>query len=71
MDYLLDSNIVIIYSRDNEVARRIEEDYKIFSGDYRLAISTVSLGEINASIKKLQLGERRKNKMIERLGSIE
>ena len=29
MDYLLDSNIVIIYSRDNEVARRIEEDYKI------------------------------------------
>ena len=62
MDYLLDSNIVIIYSRDNEVVRRIEEDYKIFSGDYRLAVSTVSLGEINASIKKLQLGERRKNK---------
>ena len=63
MDYLLDSNIVIIYSRDNEVARRIEEDYKIFSGDHRLAISTVSLGEINASVKKLQLGERRKNKI--------
>lgn len=63
MDYLLDSNIIIIYSRDNELARKIEADYKIFSGDHRLGISTVSLGEINASIKKLQLGARRKKKI--------
>ena len=70
MDYLHDSNIVVIYSRDNDLARRIEEDYAIFRGDHRLAISTVSLGEINASIKKLQLGEKRKQKIEQILGNI-
>lgn len=70
MDYLLDSSIVIIYSRDNEVARRIEEDYELFSGNHRLGISTVSLGEIDAFVKKLQLGERRKNKIEQILQNI-
>ncbi len=65
MDYLLDTNIVVIYSRDNEIARKIEAKYQIFNTDNRLAISTISLGEINAISKKLQLGEKRKNKIDE------
>jgi len=65
MDYLLDTNIVVIYSRDNAVAKKIEAEYQIFNKDNRLAISTISLGEINAITKKLQLGERRKNKINE------
>jgi len=37
MDYLLDTNIVIIYSRDNEIAKKIETEYQIFHEDNRLA----------------------------------
>ncbi|MEL7222731.1 MAG: type II toxin-antitoxin system VapC family toxin, partial [Bacteroidota bacterium] len=70
MDYLLDSNIVIIYSRDNKISEAIEKKYKIFSGDNRLAISTVSLGEINATIKKLNVGEKRKDKIKEILDRV-
>lgn len=62
MDYLLDSNIVIVYSRNSEMASRIENEYKIFSEENRLAISTISIGEINATIKKLNLGAKRENR---------
>jgi tRNA(fMet)-specific endonuclease VapC len=56
MDYLLDSNIILIYSRNDKVARNIEAKYQIFSGDNRLGISIVSKGEIEASILKSGLG---------------
>jgi len=48
MNYLLDSNIIIIYSRDNDISNLIEEKYQLFSGNHQLFISVVSLGEINA-----------------------
>jgi len=70
MDYLLDTNIVVIYSRANEIAKKIEGKYQIFSNDNRLAISTISLGEINAITKKLQLGERRRNNINEIVGNL-
>lgn len=73
MDYLLDTNIIVIYSRDNKLSEKIEEKYEIFSGDNRLFISVVTLGEIDAFIKKFKLGERRKrnfNKILEGVVSI-
>jgi len=66
MDYLLDTNIVLIYSRANKISREIEKRYKIFNVNNRLALSVVSLGELDALIKKLELGESR----IERINSI-
>jgi len=60
MDYLLDSNIIIIYSRDNDLSNLVEQKYQLFNGKHRLFISVVSLGEVNAIIKKLQLGKKRK-----------
>ena len=59
MDYLLDSNIIVIYSRDNEISNLIEQRYQLFSGNHRLFVPVVTLGEINAIIKKLQLGDKR------------
>ena len=59
MDYLLDSNLLLIYSRTNEVAQRIEQDYGFFLPDNRLVVSVVTLGELNALGKKLGLGRRR------------
>lgn len=65
MDYLLDSNIILIYSRNDKVARKLESRHKIFSGDNRLGISIVSKGEIEASILKAGLGEKRKQRIKE------
>jgi len=63
MDYLLDSNIILIYSRNDKVARDIEAKYKIFSGDNRIGISIISRGEIEASILKAGLGEARQKRI--------
>lgn len=65
MDFLLDSNIILIYSRNDKVARNIEAKYQIFSGDNRLGISIIAKAEIEASILKAGLGERRKQKITE------
>ncbi len=64
MDLLLDTNIIIIYGRDNNISNAIEQQYQIFSGNHRLFISTVTLGEINAFVKKANLGETRKQKLL-------
>lgn len=70
MDYLLDSNIIVIYSRDNDISKLIEEKYQLFSGNHRLFVSVVTLGEINAIIKKFQLGIKRQNNIHRILASI-
>ena len=65
MDYLLDTNIIIIYSRESDIAKRIEEKFQLFEEKNRLAISIVTLGELDAIIKKLNLGEKRRRKINE------
>lgn len=71
MDYLLDTNIIVIYSRDNDVSREIERRYKLFTGqENRLAVSVITLGELDALIKKLNLGERRRAKIEQILENI-
>ena len=59
MDYLIDTNIVVLYSRDNHNSKLIEQKYQLFGGNHKLFISVASLGEIDAIIKRLQLGEKR------------
>lgn len=63
MDLLLDTNIVLIYGRENEIARQIESKYKLFAAENRIVVSIVTLGEINALVKKLGLGHLRKERM--------
>lgn len=73
MDYLLDTNIIIIYGRDSELSRRIEEKYNLFDSNNSLAISVVTLGEIDAFIKKIGIGEKRQKrieKIISRLAKV-
>ena len=65
MDYLLDSNIILIYSRNDKVAANMEAKYKIFSGNNRLGISIVSKGEVEASILKSGIGKKRKERIQE------
>ena len=63
MNYLLDTNIIIIYSRDNDYAKRIETKYQLFAGDHDLYISVVTLGELDALTKKNRLGQRKIDKI--------
>jgi tRNA(fMet)-specific endonuclease VapC len=61
LDYLLDTNILVIYSRSSFIANRIEEAHEIFSSDNNLAISIVTIGEINSLVAQFDYGKRRKN----------
>ncbi|TXB57466.1 type II toxin-antitoxin system VapC family toxin [Phaeodactylibacter luteus] len=60
MDYLLDTNVLIIYSRSADIARRIERDHQLFDGSNDLAVSVVTIGEINSLIAQYGYGKRRK-----------
>ena len=59
MNYLLDTNLIIIYTKDSKIAAEIEHRYNLFSAENKLSVSVVTIGELNAIIKKLKLGERR------------
>ena len=61
MDYLLDTNIIILYSDNRRPYRKVEEEFQLFNrrGPNQLFISVVSLGEVRAYIEKFGLGERR------------
>lgn len=60
MDYLLDTNVLIIYSRSADIAKRIERDHQLFDESNNLAISVVTIGEINSLIAQYDYGERRR-----------
>lgn len=59
MDYLLDTNILLIYGRSAEIANRIEEDLNLFNGSHNLGISVVTLGELDSLTKQFNYGKRR------------
>ena len=59
MNYLLDTNILIIYGRDSEIAENIERENNFFDGSHNLAISAVTLGELNSLTRQFKWGERK------------
>lgn len=63
MDYLLDSNIILIYSRNDRIAANIEAKYQIFNGNNRLGLPIVSKGEIEATILKTGIQAARQNRI--------
>jgi len=70
MNYLLDTNIIVVYSRASEVADRIEDRFQLFDNKNSLAVSVVTLGELNALTKMLKLGEKRRDKINKILNSV-
>jgi len=66
MEYLLDTNIVLTYARNTEVTKKLEAKLKLLSGDHRLIISIVSVGELKAFMKKNKWGNK-KISQLERL----
>lgn len=63
MNYLLDTNIIIIYSKSNQLSREIEKDYQLFLRENNLAISIVTYAEINSLVHQLRIEGKRKGNL--------
>ena len=57
MNYLIDTNILVIYVRDTDLTRRLEENLRLLTGRNNLVISVVSIGEIKSIAKQNKWGE--------------
>lgn len=67
MDYLLDTNILLVYVRGNLQARNLEKDLRILTGENRVVISVVSEGEIKSLAIQNNWGSRKLAKLEELL----
>jgi len=67
MNYILDTNLVLIYLRSNEFSRNIENDLKLFSSENKLFVSVVTVGELKSISVQNKWGQRRVEQMIETL----
>ncbi len=65
MNYLLDTNILVLYGRNSKIADSIEKEHGIFNGEHNLAISSVTLGELNSLAKQFKYGQKRKERLLE------
>lgn len=63
MEYLLDTNIVLTYARNTEITKKLEAKLNLLSGDNRLIISIVSVGELKAFMLKNKWGNRKINQL--------
>lgn len=69
MDYILDTNILVVYIRDNDVSKAIEEDLELFNDNNRLVISAVSVAEIKSIAMQNKWGGKKIKKLDEILES--
>jgi tRNA(fMet)-specific endonuclease VapC len=69
MDYILDTNILVIYVRASKVARNLEKDLGLFAQQNNLIVSAVTVGEIRSLAIQNKWGDRkveRLNQLLER-----
>ena len=70
MNYLLDTNIILIYLRDKIGRINIEKDYDPFGAKNNPMISVVTVGEIKSIAKRNYWGIKRLNLLDDILNSI-
>jgi predicted nucleic acid-binding protein len=63
MNYLLDTNILLTYIRDNEIARRLEGNLNLLSAKHNLILSVVSIGELRSIAIQANWGVRKFRQM--------
>jgi tRNA(fMet)-specific endonuclease VapC len=59
MNYFLDTNIVLIYLRDNEQAKTIERELQLLRKGNNLLVSVVSVGELKSLAIQNKWGKRK------------
>jgi len=70
VNYLLDTNIIVIYLRDNEMRNKIESEYNPFGVENNPIISIVTVGEIKSIGKRNFWGSRKLNLLEEILNTL-
>lgn len=60
MDYLLDTNIVLIYTQASALAKQIEKDLELLKEDNRLFVSVVTIGELESLMLQRGHGEKKR-----------
>ena len=60
MNYLLDTNIILIYTRNLPMTQRIEQDLNLFDGTNDLFLSVVTVGEIESLMLQRQYGKKKR-----------
>jgi len=64
MDYLLDTNILIAYLRNNDLTQRLENDLDLLNPANTLIISVVSIGEMKSIAIKNRWGQKKQRNLI-------
>ena len=70
MNYLLDTNVVLIYTRNSPMAQRIEQDLYLFDGTNDLFVSVVTTGEIDSLMLQRKYGKKKQEAFRELLNSL-
>ncbi|MEL6719336.1 MAG: type II toxin-antitoxin system VapC family toxin [Bacteroidota bacterium] len=63
MNYLLDTNIVLIYSRESTLTERLENKHQLFNGNNDLYISIVTVGELESIALQRNYGKKKIEKL--------
>ena len=67
MDFLLDTNVFITYSKHRQIYQRIVDELKLFHSSNRVITSYVTLVEINSIIHTFKIGDSRRTQISELL----
>ncbi len=59
MDYILDTNIVLIYTRESPLTKIIENKYSLFNSKNKLYLSVVTIAELKSLILQRNYGEKK------------
>lgn len=68
--FVIDTNILLHYLRGKERYRNYEQQLQLFSGEKRIFISSVSLGELEGFRVRQKWGEPKKQKLREILSGL-
>jgi len=63
MNYILDTNILLYYIRNNKTTQKIEQKLNLFDDQNTLVLSVVSIGEIRAIAKQNNWGKIKKERL--------
>ena len=59
MNYILDTNIVLIYTRESPLTKIIENKYNLFNSKNKLYLSVVTIAELKSLILQRNYGEKK------------
>jgi tRNA(fMet)-specific endonuclease VapC len=58
-NYLLDTNIIVIYARNSTLTSKVEQDLPLLTGEHNLVISAVSVGEVKSLAYRNKWGKEK------------